>query len=187
MLAALRRRQGHHVGQDGVVWTWCCYVSPEGESTNQTQGWFFPAGRGLKGMPLQRANIDRPTFQRRCILLFIYLFSYLFFAFRFWLLASWLLGFSASCWFMRLLVAFWLWLFAVSAFPVPLRQVAFWLLRLFAGLCGCCKLWLLAFAPFHCFLDLASHIISITSSSLFESLLRTSSGASPPLNPLLLQ
>ena len=52
----------------------------------------------------------------------------------FWLLgfsASWLFGFSASrllgfsafCWFMRLLVAFWLWLFASSAFPVPLRQV----------------------------------------------------------------
>ena len=46
-------------------------------------------------------------------------------------LASWLLGFSASgllgfsafCWFMRLLVAFWL--FASFAFPVPLRQVAF--------------------------------------------------------------
>ena len=51
-------------------------------------------------------------------------------------LASRLLGFSASCWFMRLLVAFWLWLFASSAFPVPLRQVAFWLLRLFAVLCG---------------------------------------------------
>ena len=44
-------------------------------------------------------------------------------------LASRLLGFSAFCWFMRLL-AFWLWLFASSAFPVPLRQVAFWLLRL---------------------------------------------------------
>ena len=37
---------------------------------------------------------------------------------------------------MWLLVAFWLWLLASSAFPVPLRQVAFWLLRLFAGLCG---------------------------------------------------
>ena len=33
--------------------------------------------------------------------------------------ASGLLGFSAFCWFMRLLVAFWL--FASSAFPVPLR------------------------------------------------------------------
>ena len=41
--------------------------------------------------------------------------------------ASWLLGFLASCWFMRLLGAFWLWLFASSAFPVLLRQVAFWL------------------------------------------------------------
>ena len=37
--------------------------------------------------------------------------------------ASGLLGFSAFCWFMRLLVAFWL--FASFAFPVPLRQVAF--------------------------------------------------------------
>ena len=30
----------------------------------------------------------------------------------------WLLGFSSSCWFMRLLVAFWLWIFASSAFPL---------------------------------------------------------------------
>ena len=37
---------------------------------------------------------------------------------------------------LRLLVACWLWLFASSAFPVPLRQVAVWLLRLFVGLCG---------------------------------------------------
>ena len=40
------------------------------------------------------------------------------------LLAFWLLGF----------LAFWLWLFASS--PVPLQQVAFRLLQLFAGLCG---------------------------------------------------
>ena len=49
---------------------------------------------------------------------------------------------------MRLLVAFRLWLFASSAFPVPLRQVAFWLLRLFAGLCGFWGLWLLASSAF---------------------------------------
>ena len=35
-------------------------------------------------------------------------------------LAFRLLGFSASCWFMRLLVAFWFGLLASSAFPVPL-------------------------------------------------------------------
>ena len=69
-----------------------------------------------------------------------FFFFFFFFFFRFWLLgflafrllgfsASGLLGFSAFCWFMRLMVAFWL--FASSAFPVPLRQVAFWLLRLF--------------------------------------------------------
>ena len=59
-------------------------------------------------------------------------------------LASRLLGFSSFCWFMRLLVAFWLWLFASSAFPVPLRQVAFWLLRL----CGFWRLWLFASSAF---------------------------------------
>ena len=101
-------------------------------------------------------------------------------------LASRLLGFSAFYWFMRLLVAFWLWLFASSAFPVPLRQVAFWLLRLFAGLCYAAfggfgfSHPILAFAPFHWFLDLASRIMSITSSSLLaSSLLRTSWGGSP--------
>ena len=117
------------------------------------------------------------------------LFSFSFFSFGFlafrllgflasWLfgfLASRLLGFSASCWFMRLSVAFWLWLFASSAFPVLLWQVAFWLLRLFTGLCGLWRLWLFAsfafpvplraflgFAPFHWILDLASRNISIT-------------------------
>ena len=54
------------------------------------------------------------------------------FFFRFWLLgflASRLLGFSASglFGFLLVLVVFWLWLFASSAFPVPLRQVAFYL------------------------------------------------------------
>ena len=72
-------------------------------------------------------------------------------------LASRLLGFSAFCWFMQLLVAFSLWLFASFAFPVPLRQVAFWLLRLcsFWRLCFFCilcfhssSLGILAFAPF---------------------------------------
>ena len=80
-----------------------------------------------------------------------------------WLLgfsASWLFGFSASGLFgfllvyaaMRLLVAFWLWLFASSAFPVPLQQVAFWLLRLCAGLCGFWRLWLFASWLLHPFI-----------------------------------
>ena len=73
---------------------------------------------------------------------------YFFLFFSFFLLASWLPGFSAFCWFMRLLVAFWLWLFASSAFPVPVRQVAFWLLRLFAGLCSAWRLWLFASSAF---------------------------------------
>ena len=110
-------------------------------------------------------------------------------------LASGLLGFSAFCWFMRLLVAFWL--FASSAFPVPLRQVVFWLLRLFAGLCGFWRLsaafggfgfshpsGFLAFALFHWFLDLASGILSITTTLFESSLLRTSWGGTPT-HPLL--
>ena len=112
----------------------------------------------------------------------------------FW--ASGLLGFSAFCWFMRLLVAFWL--FASSAFPVPLRQMAVLLLRLllFAGLCGFWRLlaalafcilrafWLLR--PFIGFLDLASRIISITTTPFESSLLRTSwRGNPPPTHPLL--
>ena len=48
-------------------------------------------------------------------------------------LASRRLGFLALCWFMRLLAAFCPWLFASSAFPVPLRQVAFWLYAAFGG------------------------------------------------------
>ena len=68
---------------------------------------------------------------------------------------------------------------AQAAFPVPLRQVALWLLRLFAGLCGFWRLWLFAsFGLFgYCFLDLASRIVSITT-TLFESLL-------PPTHLLL--
>ena len=65
-----------------------------------------------------------------------YLFFHCFFfpLMAFWLLgflASWLLGFLAS-WLLGF-SASWLWPFASSAFPVPLRQVAFRLLRLLAG------------------------------------------------------
>ena len=84
---------------------------------------------------------DSPSYFQKEGLFFVLSF------FRCWLLgflASWLLGFSACCWFMRLLVAFWLWLFASSAFPVPFRQVAFWLLRL----CGFWWLWLFASSAF---------------------------------------
>ena len=51
-------------------------------------------------------------------------------------LACRLLGFSASCWFMRLLMAFWLWLFESFAFPIPLWQVAFlrWFMLLLVAL-----------------------------------------------------
>ena len=65
-------------------------------------------------------------------------------------LASRLLGFLAACWLMRLVVAFLLWLFASSAFPVPLRQVAFWLFRLFADLWiyGFWRLWPFASSAF---------------------------------------
>ena len=70
---------------------------------------------------------------------------------------GWAFGFLASH------PRFWrLWLFASSAFPVPLRALWLWFL--------------------------ASRIISITSSSLFESsLLRTSWGGRPPppTHPLL--
>ena len=61
-----------------------------------------------------------------------------FLAFRlFGLMASRLLGFSAFCWFMWLLVAFWL--FASSAFPVPLRR------RWLFGFCSFCLVYV-AFA-----------------------------------------
>ena len=131
--------------------------------------------------------------------LFGFLASWLFglASWLFGFLASWLLGFSASCAFV-LLVAFWLWLFASSAFPVPLWLVAFWLLRLVAGLCGFWWLWLFAsllsllsglfcFCPFHWFLALASRILSITSSSLsiITSSNITGGGDPPPTPPLL--
>ena len=92
------------------------------------------------------------------------------------LLASWLLGFLS---------------FRLLGFLAS-RLLGFWAFRLFVGLCGFCSaftvpLGFLAFAPSHWFWDLASRIISITSSSLFESsLLRTSwggHGGTP--NPLL--
>ena len=119
--------------------------------------------------------------------LLVFLASWLFGFLASWLLgflASWLLGFSA-CW----LLGFWAsWLlgfwasglfsfllvyvafggflaFRILCIPVPLRQVAFWLLRLFASLCGfgfSHPSGFLAFAPFHWFLDLASRIMSIT-------------------------
>ena len=63
--------------------------------------------------------------------------------------ASWrLLGFSAS-WLLGILASR---LLASSAFPVPLWQVAFWLLRLFAGLCGFWRLWLFASWLLHPFI-----------------------------------
>ena len=125
-------------------------------------------------------------------------------------LASWLLGFLAS----GLLGFFASWLFGFLAsglfgfsafcafgFSHPLySQFLFGRWRFgfcgfFAGLCGFWRLWLFAssaftvplWAPFHWFLDLASRIISITSSALFESsLLRTSwGGRPPPTHPLL--
>ena len=82
-------------------------------------------------------------------------------------LSSWLLGFLAS----RLLgfLACWLWLVASSAFPVPLRQVAFWL-SAFGGFGFSHPLLSQFLSGRFCFctlslffLDLASRIISITS------------------------
>ena len=87
-------------------------------------------------------------------------FRFLFFVFP--LLASWLRGFLAS------------WL---------LGCLASWLLGFLASqLLGFSASWLWPFVLL--FLDVASRIISITSSSLFESsLLRTSWGRSPPPQP----
>ena len=94
---------------------------------------------------------------------------------------SGLLGFSAFCWFMRLLVAF-----RILCIPSSSSVLAFaafrWFMRLLAAFggfgfshpSGC-----LAVAPLHWFLDLASRIISITT-TLFESSLRTSWGGNPP-------
>ena len=94
-------------------------------------------------------------------------------------LASWLLGFLACWWFTRLLVTFWLWLFASSAFPVQSRMC------LFAGLCGFWWLWLFASSafPVSLVLALAFRILSITSHSLVESSLRRTSWGAPPKPP----
>ena len=102
--------------------------------------------------------------------------SWLFGLGAFWLSASWLLGFWVSCWFMRLLVAFLALAFASSAFPVNLRQVAFWLF----GFCS----FSLAFAAFGgCFLALA---FRISGRWLFGFCTLPASSASPvPLRQVL--
>ena len=120
-----------------------------------------------------------------------------------WLSASWLLCFLASRLLgFRLLVGlcgFW-WLFGFG-FPHPLHSSSSpaggvfgfcWFILLLVALAFRILCFpssspgFLAFAPFHRFLALASRILSITSSSLFESsLLRTSWGGllfpTPPL------
>ena len=105
-------------------------------------------------------------------------------------LASWLFGFSAFG-----LLGFWRlfgfgfshrlhsqflfgrWRFGVCGFSLAFAALAFRILCFPSSSPG-----FLAFSPFHWFLDLASRIISTTSSSQKESsLLRTSlGGASPP-------
>ena len=123
----------------------------------------FPAPFGcvfFRGPPTWLVSLwlENQHLKRRGI--YFSFFSGFFVAFGF--LAFWLLGFLAwllGFWAFRLFVgfcSFWrLWLFASFAFTVPLW--AFWLLHPFIG-----------------FWDLASRIISITSSALFESsLLRT--------------
>ena len=108
-----------------------------------------------------------------------------------WLLAFWLLGFLAS-WLFGFLAS-WLFGFSASAFRIfcipssslaggILAFAAFrWFMRLLAVLAFCILCFpsscpgCLAVATFHWVLDVASRIISITSSSLFESsLLQTS-------------
>ena len=119
--------------------------------------------------------------------IYIYIYQYRFFPPLPPLLASWLVGFLAFSGFsaFRLLGFLASWLFGFSAS---------WLLGFLAsrllGFSASCWFMLLcipssspgflAFAPSIGFLDLASRILS-TSSSLFESSLRrTSWGASPP-------
>ena len=78
--------------------------------------------------------------------LFGFLATWLFGFLATWLfgfLAFRLLGFSASGLFVGLCGFSWLWLFASSAFPVPLG-VGFWLLRL----CGFWRRWLFASSAF---------------------------------------
>ena len=127
-----------------------------------------------------------------------FLFFLLFF---FSLLASWLLGFSAS-W----LLGFWAsglfgFLLVYAAFGCFLAfrilcilssssaggVLAFatfrWFMRLLAAFGGfgfSHPSGFLAFTPFHWFLDLASRIISITTTLFESSLLRTSWGGNPP-------
>ena len=99
-----------------------------------------------------------------------------FLAFRF--SASGLLGFLVFCWFMRLLVAFGL--FASSAFPIPLRQVAFLPFCIFSLVCAASALAFRIFGLFgYWFLDLAFRIISITTTLFESSLLRASWGGEP--------
>ena len=110
-----------------------------------------------------------------------------------WLLgfsASWFLGFLAFCWFMWRFGGFFAWAFRILCIPSSSLAggvLAFAAFRCFMRLLVALAFRILcfpssspdflAFAPFHWFLDLASRIISITSSSLFESsLLRTSLG-----------
>ena len=90
--------------------------------------------------------------------------------FRFWLigflaffgfLASWLLGF----------------LLVYAAFG------GFLVYSAFGGFGFSHPSGFLAFAPFHWFLDLASRIISITTTIFESSLLRTSWGGNPPPQP----
>ena len=149
------------------------------------------------------------VFFSRIFFAFGFLASWLFGFLASWLFgfsASWLLGFSASGLFGFLLVyaafggflalAFWLWLFASPAFPVPLRF----------GFCGFSLVYaalggfgfshplqflsgLFGFGTRSLVFRFGFRIVSITSSSLFESsLLRTSCGGSlppPPTHPLL--
>ena len=122
-----------------------------------------------------RSGCEPEGYFRICFLLFFLIFFSLLASWLLGFSASWLLGFWAS-WLLLGFLAFRLlgfsasWLsglfgfllvyaafaflafrlFASSAFPVPLRQVAFWLLRLFAGLCGFWRLWgLRRGAPHH--------------------------------------
>ena len=100
-------------------------------------------------------------------------------------LASWLFGFSASGLFGFLALAF-----RILCIPSSSSSSGILAFAAFGGfsflhplLPSSCP-GFLAFAPYHWFLDVAFRIISITSSSLFESsLLRTSWGGSPPRNP----
>ena len=129
-------------------------------------------------------------------------FSFLFFlAFgflAFWLLgflASWLFGFLASCFFGFSASCFLLVYAAFGGFGFSLfgrwrfGPCGFSLVYAAFGGFGFLHplrsqfLWAFGFCTFHWFLNLASRIISITSSSLFESsLLRTSWGGRPRLD-----